>query len=261
MIDIYIACAITDRPTARLFAQLLDAQGYAVAPRRLLNADAWREEDITPDDARCVMVLWSQASIASPPVREEAAAGAKNGRLIELMLGPHRAHVESAEALPIDFSDWDGSAHGRQWRALSQRLRHFAGAKTGLSFDVHTATQGAVMAALILICSAVIMMALRTQIQQAAMPEGDTQRIGSSADDTSSYGSQTEANAAQGDLIDADQKAQGGPEAVLDQDRGSDQDSGYIVRIKNAPSPREVSTQNAPLDDTSARQPALEPQP
>lgn len=254
MIDIHIVCAITDRPTARLFAQLLDAQGYGVAPRRLLDADAWRVEDTKPEDARCVMVLWSQASIVSPPVRADAAIGAANGRLIELMLGPHRAHVDGAEALPIDFSDWDGSAHGRQWKALIQRLRHFAGAKNGLSLDSHTATQGAVIAALIMVCSATIMMALRTQIQQAAAPEGQTLSIGTSAGATLGDG-ETDALGGAGSPLDGGANGLGGPEAALDRDRG------FVLQIMDTPASRPGSGQDQPLADAQARQPALEPQP
>jgi hypothetical protein len=167
MVDIYIVTAFNDRPTARVFAQLLKAQGYSVAPKFLASGTTFTTEDVGPEDARCVIALWSQASCNSKPVRADAKVGAANGRLVELMLGPFRPKIEGTDSdiVPIDFSQWDGSANGAQWKLLSQRVRALAGAKGVFKYDTAFYTQSTLIAALILICGAAILSSLRMEIQ------------------------------------------------------------------------------------------------
>jgi hypothetical protein len=170
MIDVYIACAVTDRAKARILASLLHMQGYTVAPATLLDRTANLNESETAIDAKCVVVLWTQASINSQPVRSDASVGAQRECLIELVFGPHRAHIDGVTSVPIDFMKWDGSAHERQWRQLSQRVRDYAGGGNGRVMDRNTLTQAGVIGALVTVSVGVMAMTLSARLEPTSAP-------------------------------------------------------------------------------------------
>jgi TIR domain len=91
MADIFLSYAREDLTRAHGIAQALESHGWSV----------WWDRRIPPgqeftsyiqrqlDDARCIVVLWSKASVASAFVRDEAAEGL-NGRLTEGVLAESR---------------------------------------------------------------------------------------------------------------------------------------------------------------------------
>jgi hypothetical protein len=70
------------------------------------------------DDARCILVLWSNASVASPFVRDEATEGL-NGRLVPLLLDVVKQPLGFRQLHAANLSDWAGDAsHGEFVRLL-----------------------------------------------------------------------------------------------------------------------------------------------
>ena len=88
MSDVFISYASQDRPRAKLLAEALQLQGWSV----------WWDRNIPPgkrfddvikealDSAKCIVVLWSQASADSDWVKEEAAEGQRRGILVPALI-------------------------------------------------------------------------------------------------------------------------------------------------------------------------------
>jgi hypothetical protein len=83
-----ISYAREDRPVAQVLAQSLEAAGYDVFWDRELLSGSDFEQVLGAElaTARAVVVLWSQASIRSGWVRDEAAAAMERGVLVPVLL-------------------------------------------------------------------------------------------------------------------------------------------------------------------------------
>ena len=88
MADVFISYAREDEPKARQLADALTARRWEV----------WWDNDITPgeqfspviqrqlEQASCVIVLWSRASIDSEYVRDEATDAKERGALVPALI-------------------------------------------------------------------------------------------------------------------------------------------------------------------------------
>jgi hypothetical protein len=91
MADIFISYATVDRPFARRLADALEACGWSVwwdhrSLRGGQHFDRVIEEAIR--DAKVVVVVWSQASVESGWVRDEATLGAGNQSCVKFIQRP-----------------------------------------------------------------------------------------------------------------------------------------------------------------------------
>ena len=113
MSDIFLSYARADKPRAQVLANVLEQQDWSV----------WWDPDIRIggkfdqiikkelDAAKCVIVLWSRASLVSDWVKDEASEAARRGILVPVW-------IEDVE-IPFGFgfrqlqtarlTDWDGS--------------------------------------------------------------------------------------------------------------------------------------------------------
>jgi hypothetical protein len=88
MSDIFISYASEDRARAKDIAEALEQQGWSVWWDRKIPPGKAFDEVIGDelDAARCVIVLWSRASIGSNWVKEEAAEGQKRNILVPVLI-------------------------------------------------------------------------------------------------------------------------------------------------------------------------------
>jgi hypothetical protein len=88
MADVFLSYTHTDQPIAERLAHRLTTLGWSVWwDRQLLSGDNYRTEiQRQLDDARCVLVLWSNGALTSRWVNDEAEEGVKNGRLVQVTL-------------------------------------------------------------------------------------------------------------------------------------------------------------------------------
>lgn len=98
MTDVFISYSRANAKTARALADKLERQGYSV----------WWDEQITAGqsfalelerklaEARAVLVIWSQESVESPWVREEASYARELAKLIPVSTVP-------AHKVPLGF--------------------------------------------------------------------------------------------------------------------------------------------------------------
>ena len=122
MSDIFISYARADSNKAQILAEALQRQGWSV----------WCDLNITPgknyaqiikkelDDAKCVIVLWSNKSVESAWVIDEASEAVKRGVLVPAL-------IEDVEIPPgngfgqiqtVSLVDWDGDVSHTEFNRL-----------------------------------------------------------------------------------------------------------------------------------------------
>ena len=108
MTDIFISYASDDRQKVETLAKELEEQGWSVFwDRRILAGKTFSqviEEAIAA--AKCVVVLWSNASIKSDWVQNEAAEGAKKRILVPALIEDVEIPFEFRRIQEADLTDW-----------------------------------------------------------------------------------------------------------------------------------------------------------
>ena len=88
MADVFISYATEDRNRIEPLVQALEAAGFSVWWDRQIDAgksfDRTIEEELS--SASCVLVVWSQASVESDWVREEADDGLRRDVLLPVQI-------------------------------------------------------------------------------------------------------------------------------------------------------------------------------
>jgi hypothetical protein len=125
MADIFVSYASADRDRVWLVVQALRAEGFSVWWDRDVPASAQWEPTIVAalEAAKCVIVFWSRASVASENVRSEARPARKAGRLIQAFLERCEAPHFFGEQQGADLVEWsvDRSAERFQFLVLGVR--------------------------------------------------------------------------------------------------------------------------------------------
>ena len=128
MADIFVSYASTDRERIKPLVDALEKMGWSLWwDTAILPGVSWNDEISTAlDSARCVLVLWTSASIHSDWVKEESREGQRRHVLIPVLLD----HVE----IPLGFrgiqaanlADWQGRADHPEFQKVVRSIAHFA---------------------------------------------------------------------------------------------------------------------------------------
>ena len=120
MADIFLSYATEDRATASQVACRLEARGFTVWWDRKIPAGmTWRQViENALNDMGCMVVLWSQNSIASAWVSEEAEEGRTRARLVPALLEPVAPPLGFRGIQAADLVGWDGSPDAPGFRHL-----------------------------------------------------------------------------------------------------------------------------------------------
>ena len=120
MAEIFISYARADRPRAERLAQALERAGWSV----------WWDREIPPgrsfDEvieealslARCVIVLWSDASIRSEWVKTEASEAAQRRILVPILADDARIPLEFRRIQAAVIGDWRDLEGNEGWAHL-----------------------------------------------------------------------------------------------------------------------------------------------
>lgn len=115
MTDVFLSYKREDEARAGRLVQALQAQGLEVWWDRGLQAgESWREQIAAAlAAARCVVVLWTAASVGPDGgfVKDEASRGLRRGVLVQVLLDRVELPVGFGEQQAIDLIGW-----GRGWR-------------------------------------------------------------------------------------------------------------------------------------------------
>jgi hypothetical protein len=120
MADIFISYARPDRPRAEQLAHALERVGWSV----------WWDREIPPgrsfDEvieealslARCVIVLWSEASVRSEWVKTEASEAAQRHILVPILADGARIPLEFRRIQAAAIDDWRNLESNAGWAQL-----------------------------------------------------------------------------------------------------------------------------------------------
>ncbi|MGE0828102.1 MAG: hypothetical protein AB7O04_01975 [Hyphomonadaceae bacterium] len=100
---------------------MLGAEGFSVSIRH----ERPEKESESPDAKLCDVVIWSQESVGSWPVYEQAEAAHNARRLVQVALQPGLSPLKLAAQSPIDFSQWQGQ-RSSEWRMMRDRIDRVA---------------------------------------------------------------------------------------------------------------------------------------
>jgi len=132
MADVFLSYAREDQDRARAIAGALEARRWSVFwDRKLLGGQEFRpvlEREL--QSARCVVVLWSERSLASPFVRDEAAE-ALNGRLVPVLIDPVLPPLGFREIQHVDLSRWHGDPADDDFLRFASAVQAIAPADGG----------------------------------------------------------------------------------------------------------------------------------
>jgi hypothetical protein len=111
MSDVFISYASADRPKARLIAAIIEEQGWSVWWDRIIPAGRTFEQVIESElnAAKCVLVLWSKASVESSWVREEATEGRRRQILVPVLIDEVRIPLGFRSIQAADLTNWEGT--------------------------------------------------------------------------------------------------------------------------------------------------------
>jgi uncharacterized membrane protein YhaH (DUF805 family) len=122
MADVFISYSREDRPRADQVARGLQEMGLDVFwDNEIPPGHTWAdyiEEKLV--NTAVVIVLWSQHSVKSQWVREEARMGREKSRLIPVLLDGTPAPFGFGEVQAADLGAWDGSTSHPDWVRFSQ---------------------------------------------------------------------------------------------------------------------------------------------
>ena len=108
MTDVFVSYATEDRERVRPLIELLEAQGWTV----------WWDREIQPGqrfdsviqnaltDSRCVVVVWSDDSIKSEWVMDEATAGKERGVLVPVSFDAVQIPLPFIRTQSANFTNW-----------------------------------------------------------------------------------------------------------------------------------------------------------
>jgi hypothetical protein len=120
MSDIFISYARADKEKAEVLANAFSQKGWSVWWDREIPPGKSFDETIENalSSARCVVVLWSKASVSSRWVKTEAAEGAERGILVPALIDNVKIPLEFKRIEAADLSDWQGESSHREFDQL-----------------------------------------------------------------------------------------------------------------------------------------------
>ncbi len=127
MTDVFLSYAKEDRDRAKKLAEVLEAHGWTVFwDRKTLPGTNWKKHiSGRLKEARCVVVLWSVASVESEWVDEEANVGKK--RLVPVLLDDVEPPFGYQQIHAASLVDWDGGPDHDEFQQLFEAIAELVG--------------------------------------------------------------------------------------------------------------------------------------
>ena len=133
MADIFMSYSEKDRDAVNRLAATLQTVGWSVWwDRRIPAGLTWRavlEQEMR--SMRCMVVLWSNYSVQSEWVCEEASEGHSLGRLVPVSIDRVRPPAGFREIQAADLVDWDGTRDFVGFQRLVEDIERLIGKPGG----------------------------------------------------------------------------------------------------------------------------------
>jgi hypothetical protein len=133
--DIFLSYATEDRETAGAVAGRFEALGFSVWWDRKIPAGmTWRQViESALNDMGCMVVLWSESSLTSTWVSEEAEEARMRGKLVPALIEAVLPPLGFRGIQAADLVDWDGSGEAAGFRHLVAGVEAFVPRRSGAS--------------------------------------------------------------------------------------------------------------------------------
>ena len=132
MSDIFISYAREDLERTKQLAAVLDNIGWKVfIDRRIPAGKTWADyigKEL--ENSKCVIVVWSQASLASRFVKLEANNALNKGKLIPILIEDVSPPFEFGDLHAADLINWDGDEESDEFRNLITDIKNLIGDET-----------------------------------------------------------------------------------------------------------------------------------
>ena len=124
MARLFLSYAREDVATASLVARNLERAGHTIWWDRHVGGGARFAKEIASalKDAEAVVVLWSQHSIDSSWVQDEAAEGRDGGRLVPVSIDGSIPPLGFRQFQSVDLAGWRGRRNAAAFRILEQAI-------------------------------------------------------------------------------------------------------------------------------------------
>jgi tetratricopeptide (TPR) repeat protein len=128
--DVFLSYASQDRSRVAPIVEAIERRGWTVWWDRRIDAGAAydREIETALDESQCIVVVWTQQSIESDWVRNEAGEGLERGVLVPVCLDTVRVPLAFRRTQSIDLS-----IHGASIEALIEGIRKYSPVGSRLS--------------------------------------------------------------------------------------------------------------------------------
>jgi len=125
-VDVFISYAREDRPKVESLAKALGSHGWTVWwDSRISGGRSWRKEiQEALKEAKCVVVLWSTASVESSWVLNEAEEGRKREILIPVLLEDVEIPFGFGEIQALNLADWREAEPHQRFDKLVGDIAH-----------------------------------------------------------------------------------------------------------------------------------------
>jgi len=152
MSDIFLSYAREDLERARQLAEALARKGWDVFwDRTIPTGSNWRSFISKKlEEANCVVVVWSKASVGSNYVIEEAESGLERNALFPVLLETVRLPLGFRQVHAEDISVWDGSENFPAFQKLLRDLETFLARARSITPDKSGQPYRATLTALVL---------------------------------------------------------------------------------------------------------------
>src|SRR5215813_13416412 len=143
MADIFISYSREDETRIRNLVAALEGHGWSVFwDRRIPAGETWRSYiGSALQNARCIIVAWSEHSIESPWVAEEADEGKTRGVLVPVLLDRVQPPRGFREIQAADIADWQTGHPAQRLNELITDLERRLGKRPELSREGHQLEQ------------------------------------------------------------------------------------------------------------------------
>ncbi len=128
---VFLSYAREDASAAKQLAECIGRAGHQVWWDRQIEGGSRFSTEIDRElkNSDAVVVIWTNASIESPWVQDEAAEGRDSGRLVPVILGAEKPPLGFRQFQSIDFGEWDGESEPPALEALIRAIDQKGGEK------------------------------------------------------------------------------------------------------------------------------------
>jgi tetratricopeptide (TPR) repeat protein len=131
MVRVFLSYSRQDQTRAKAIATALERRGHEVWWDRHLEGGSRYATEIEGELKRAdaIVVLWSQASVQSPWVQDEAAEGRNSGRLVPLVIDDSQPPLGFRQFQAIELAQWSGRPSAKVLDAVHRAILATAGKK------------------------------------------------------------------------------------------------------------------------------------